>query len=388
MKTLVVSDNFPPKKGGSGRWFWEIYRRLPREQFVIAAGEAPDQEAFDRKHDLRVERVPLTLKSWGIKNWEGMSGYWSATTRLARLVRSERVGFVHCGRVLPEGVMALTLKWRFGVPYLCYVHGEDVTTARESREYVFLVRQVLRGASLLIANSRNTQRILCDEWAVPRERVQVLHPGVDSTRFVPASRDCAIRQAMGWGTRRVVLTVGRLQKRKGHDQMIRALRLLRDEFPELLYCIIGDGEERGELERLIRSEQVQEQVQLLGEADDARLIAAYQQCDLSILPNRQIGEDIEGFGMVLLEAQACGKPVIAGASGGTSEAVNAPLTGLVVPCETPEGIATAMAPLLRDEARRLAMGRAAREWAAGKFEWSALAVQAGSVFGSLARRAA
>ena len=92
--------------------------------------------------------------------------------------------------------------------------------------------------------------------------------------------------------------------------------------------------------------------------------------------------------MVLLEAQACGKPVIAGASGGTSEAVNAPHTGLVVPCETSEGIATAIAPLLRDESRREAMGRAAREWVAEKFDWSALAVQAGQVFDSLTRRAA
>jgi len=388
VKTLVVSDIFPPKTGGSGRWFWEIYRRLSRENFSIAAGEAPQQEAFDRTHDLNVTRLPLTLRNWGIRNWEGLCGYWSATNRLAKLVKSQGIGMIHCGRVLPEGVMALTLKWRLGVPYLCYVHGEDVTTARESREYVFLVRRVLQGASLLIANSRNTKRILCEEWSVPEDRVRVLHPGVDTSRFVPTARDAAARQQLGWGERRVVLTVGRLQKRKGHDQMIRAARLLKEEFSDLLYAVIGDGEERETLQALIQAEQVAGNVQLLGEADDARLIAAYQQCDLSILPNRQVGHDIEGFGMVLLEAQACGKPVIAGASGGTAEAMNAPFTGLVVPCETPESIAAAVAPLLRDDARRAEMGHAAREWVASNFDWSALAAQAEQVFQSLTRRAA
>jgi phosphatidylinositol alpha-1,6-mannosyltransferase len=388
MKTLVVSDVFPPKTGGSGRWFWEIYRRLPRDQFLIAAGEAPRQEEFDRTHDLRVTRVPLTLRHWGVRNWEGLTGYWSATNRLKKLVRSHGVGMVHCGRVLPEGVMALALRWRLGTPYLCYVHGEDVTTARESREYVFLVRRVLQGASLLVANSQNTKRILCDEWSLPDERVRVLHPGVDTSRFIPAPCDADVRQQLGWGDRRVVLTVGRLQKRKGHDQMIRAVRLLKDEFPDVLYAVIGDGEERAELQRLIQQEQVADHVQLIGEADDTRLIAAYQQCDLSILPNRQVGHDIEGFGMVLLEAQACGKPVIAGDSGGTSEAVNAPVTGLIIPCETPETIASAVAGLLRDEARRAQMGRAAREWVTANFEWSALAGQARQIFDSVARRAA
>jgi phosphatidylinositol alpha-1,6-mannosyltransferase len=139
---------------------------------------------------------------------------------------------------------------------------------------------------------------------------------------------------------------------------------------------------------LIQAEDVAGHVQLLGEADDQRLISAYQQCDLSILPNRQVGHDIEGFGMVLIEAQACGKPVIAGASGGTSEAVNAPQTGLVVPCETPESIAAAVASLLRDEPLRQAMGQAARQWVTARFDWPALADQAQQIFGSLARRAA
>jgi phosphatidylinositol alpha-1,6-mannosyltransferase len=162
--------------------------------------------------------------------------------------------------------------------------------------------------------------------------------------------------------------------------MIRAVRQLRDEFPDLLYVAIGDGEERSELERVIAAEGVRDNVQLVGETDDRRLIASYQQCDLFILPNRQVNQDIEGFGMVLLEAQACGKPVIAGASGGTSEAMHAPATGRVVPCETPEGIASVVAELFRDPKQRDSMGQTAREWVVANFDWSALATQAADMF--------
>jgi phosphatidylinositol alpha-1,6-mannosyltransferase len=223
---------------------------------------------------------------------------------------------------------------------------------------------------------------LCDEWHVPVDKVCVLHPGVDTSRFVPAPRNEVARKQLGWEGRRVVLTVGRLQKRKGHDQMIRAVRLLVAEFPDLLYSIIGDGDERAELERIVAEERLGKHVQLLGEADDQKLIAAYQQCDLFILPNRQVGQDIEGFGMVFLEAQACGRPVIAGASGGTAEAVNAPTTGRVIPCERPELIAPTVAELLRDQAQLDAMGRAGCEWVVANFDWSSLAQQAHELFAS------
>jgi phosphatidylinositol alpha-1,6-mannosyltransferase len=289
---------------------------------------------------------------------------------------------IHSARVLPEGVMALALKWQLGVPYICYVHGEDVATARDSREYVFLVRRVLQGARLLVANSHNTRRILCDEWNVPADRVTVLHPGVDTSRFVPAPRNIVIRQQLGWNDRPVILTVGRLQKRKGHDQMIRAVRLLKDTFPDILYVAIGDGEERCTLERLIQEEQVTSNVKLVGELDDRRLIECYQQCDLFILPNRQVGQDIEGFGMVLLEAQACGKPAIAGRSGGTSEAINAPATGRIIPCEHPDTIAKCVAEMLREPAQLNDMGRVGRNWVVANFDWRTLAVQAGALFDS------
>src|SRR5204863_9723304 len=111
-------------------------------------------------------------------------------------------------RALPEGVMALALKWWLGVPYVVYTHGEDVGTASTSRELSWLTQRVMRGARFIIANSRNTQELLCRHWNLPVERVRQLYPGVDTQRFVPAGRDGQIRAALGWGDRPVLLTVG------------------------------------------------------------------------------------------------------------------------------------------------------------------------------------
>jgi phosphatidylinositol alpha-1,6-mannosyltransferase len=380
MTMLLISEIFPPKNGGSGRWFFEIYRRLPRAGVRIAAGEDSCQDGFDQTHDLRLVRLPLSLPSWGVTSWRGLSGYWRAVAHLRRLVQAERVRQLHCGRCLPEGLMALALNLWQRIPYLCYAHGEELNYAHHSRELRWLMQRVFGGASLVVANSRNTERILREEWRLPEERVRLLHPGVDTARFVPAPPDADFRSAMGWQRRKVVLTVGRLQKRKGHDVMIQALAALRQNVPDILYAIAGDGEERDHLIRLAETHGLGDAVQFLGAVDDERLIRCYQQCDLFILPNRQVGQDIEGFGMVLLEAQACGKPVVAGASGGTAETMRIPETGRVICCDRPDGLIGPVTELLTDAGRRAEMGQAARRWVVEQFDWTPLSRRAAGLF--------
>jgi phosphatidylinositol alpha-1,6-mannosyltransferase len=380
MSILLVSEVFPPKVGGSGRWFWEIYRRLPRREVVIAAGEDPGQGQFDQTHDLRVVRVPLTLRQWGLRSLEGLHGYARALPRLRRLVKAERVRALHCGKCLPEGLMALALKLWYGLPYLCYCHGEEVNCASTSRELSWLIRRVLAGAERLIVNSQNTLRLLREEWDVAPQRLTLLHPGVDTAWFVPAPRDPKVRAELGWGDRPVVLTVGRLQKRKGQDQMIRAFPQILRTIPAALYVIVGDGEERAALQQLVHQQHLNSRVRFQGEVDDEGLRRCYQQCDLFVLPNRQVGKDIEGFGMVLLEAQACGRPVLAGASGGTSETMDAPHTGQVVSCDSPEPLAGAVAQLLADPDRRAGMAVRARQWVMEHFDWDQLSKQAARLF--------
>ena len=108
---------------------------------------------------------------------------------MRRIVRAEKITQVHCGRCLPEGLMGLALKLRYGIPYICYAHGEELNCASTSRELAWLIRRVLASAKLIIANSRNTESMLREQWGLGQERVALLHPGADMEWFVPAPRD-------------------------------------------------------------------------------------------------------------------------------------------------------------------------------------------------------
>jgi phosphatidylinositol alpha-1,6-mannosyltransferase len=155
---------------------------------------------------------------------------------------------------------------------------------------------------------------------------------------------------------------------------------IRKRVGNVLYAIVGEGEERPALERLVAGNGLSDHVQFLGEIDDAELVRCYQQCDLFVLPNRDIDGDVEGFGMVLVEAQACGKPVIGGASGGTADTMKIPETGRLVCCDEWEALAQVVSEVLCDAPLRAAMGEAARHWAVEQFSWDSLSRKAQELF--------
>jgi phosphatidylinositol alpha-1,6-mannosyltransferase len=375
-RILLITNVFPPRIGGSGRWLWELYRRMRGFDVSVAATGEPGAAAFDASSGMTIHRLPLDFPSWGVAHPHGALRYARAFRRLDGLAARERADAVHCGKCLPEGLLALLIKRRRGIPYVCYAHGEELTLALLSRELRWLTHRVLAGAALVVANTAHTRDILSTRFGVGPGRVVVLHPGVDTARFAPAPPDAAVRHRLGWQGRRVVLTVGALQKRKGQDMLIRALPAIRARCPDVLYVMIGDGRDRAYLERLIAEHGVGDLVRLRGVPPDEELIESYQQCDVFALPNREVESDIEGFGIVLIEAQACGKPVVAGTSGGTPEAVDAGRSGELVPSETPDRLATVVAALLDDPDRRSAMGRHGREWVVSRFDWGVLSQQA------------
>jgi phosphatidyl-myo-inositol dimannoside synthase len=377
---LVVSEVFPPIRGGSGRWLWELYRRFPRGSVHVATSETDGGVEFDQTHDLPVTRLPLRLPSWGVLSRKGGTAFFSALRALRKLVRQTKPSVLHCGKCLPEGFLAWTLRKWGGPPYWCYAHGEELTLARTSRELAWLTRRVLRGASGLVANSRHTRELLINDWGVHPDAVHVLHPGMNAAAFVPAEPDGAVRAELGWTGRRVVLTVGALQKRKGQDHLIRALPKLLERYPNLLYSIAGEGWERTYLDGIVAELGVGHAVQFRGTPKDDELVKCYQQCDLFALTNRQVGWDFEGFGIVLLEAQACGRPVLAGASGGTAETLDVGRTGFIADCSTPDRVAEAIRDALASPDRLESMGRLARDWVSSRFDWSALVPQAMTMF--------
>ena len=136
MTALLVTENFPPGIGGSSRWFWELYRRLPRADVVVAAGACAGDAEFDRTHDLRVARLPLSFRDRGVLSPPAGSPTAAPRVRCARSAGSRRCASLHCGRLLPEGWLALAC----GLPYGCYVHGEELISNRTSRQLTWMVR--------------------------------------------------------------------------------------------------------------------------------------------------------------------------------------------------------------------------------------------------------
>lgn len=353
-RILLFTENFPPIEGGSGRWFWELYRRLPAKHIVIVTSQIVDKDVstdnIDNLLDATIVRIPLTCREWGFKSLQGLTFYYRSLMTLKKLVKQYNIDEVHCGRVIHEGVTAWLLKCFTRTTYRCFIHGEDVETVATSREQSLLVRQVCKGATSLICNSENSQRLTQRLGFDNTKKCFVLHPGADVERFVIRSRDEAFRQKMGWQDRFVVLTVGRLQQRKGQDFLIQALPTILESLPNVLYVVIGSGECKLPLQQSAADLGLQDKIQFLSNLDDPTLIACYQQCDYFVLPNRTIGNDIEGFGMVLVEAQACGKPVIAGDSGGTAETMKIGVTGHIVDCSAVEGLAEQLIPLFKKPA--------------------------------------
>jgi phosphatidylinositol alpha-1,6-mannosyltransferase len=171
----------------------------------------------------------------------------------------------------------------------------------------------------------------------------------------------------------MLLSVGRLQRRKGHDLAIAAIDTLRHDLPGLRYVIVGDGEERGRLERMVADRDLGGHVTFRGAVPSGELPAYFSACDVFLLPNRIDQGDIEGFGIVFLEAAAAERPVIAGNTGGVPEAVADGFTGLLVSGTCVDELARAIRRMAGDKPLRLRFGRAGRERVLRSFSWGAAA---------------
>jgi len=367
-RALLVTELFPPAVGGSAVLFHGIYSRLA-DTDVLVLTDGPSQSGAPRVEGerLRVVTRPLATRRWGVADPKGLCGHLKLAWQLRRLI-PRRHGVVHCARALPEGVAAMFARLLGGAPYVCWTHGEDLASALTSRELTFLTRCVYRFASVALANSRNTATMLA-ELGVPDTKIHVVHPAVDADRFHPSVDGGAVRRRYAQRDDILLLSVGRLQRRKGHDVAIQAVAALRTRLPNLRYVIAGDGEERARLERLVVEHGVEDRVFFAGTVPSADLPAYYAACDVFLLPNRVDDGDIEGFGIVFLEAAATGKPVIGGNSGGVPEAVERNVTGLLIDGSNVDEVAAAIHELATSEERRSRMGLAGRVRAHGCFSW-------------------
>lgn len=371
---IVVSDLFPPAIGGSGELVANIYGRLAEAApvTVITNGPAPSDRAAVTAA-CRMKYVTARIGDWGLLRPRAFLHHVTQARRI-RSVAAHPAAVVHCARLLPEGTDASFACWRRRPRYACWAHGEELMIIRASRELRWAASQVVRGATLFFANSRNTAAVL-REFDVPADRIEVVHPGVDARRFSPGIAGAsALRARLAAPGEIVLLCVGRLQRRKGHDLVLQALA--RPGAPQAArFIIVGDGEERDRLQRMAAELGIAGRVTFTGAVAADELPAYFAAADVFVHPNRIEGKDFEGFGIVFLEAAAAGLPVIAGSTGGAPEAVADGETGLLVSGTDVDELERVLTRLAGDPALRQTLGSDGRARALRDFSWDRATAQ-------------
>jgi phosphatidyl-myo-inositol dimannoside synthase len=372
VRILVLTEHFLPAVGGSITWLVNTYSRYRPSDTILIAGQHAGAGGIDPALPFRVERTVMTMADWDPTLPSSLSRYLQISRYVYASCRRYSIHQIHCAKVLPEGLIALFLKLVKRVPYLLYAHGEEIQMGLTSRKFRWLIPKIYNAASGIIANSRNTQALLQNIGVHPA-KIHVIHPGVNHQLFHSGTRSAQmIREKYHLGDAPLLLTVGRLQRRKGHDMVIRALPRIKAKFPQAMYLIVGAGEEFAYLQALVEEMDVADSVIFAGCVADEELLGYYAACDVFIMPNREIDGDIEGFGMVYLEASAASKPVIGGRSGGTSDAILDRITGLRVDGTSVAQIADAVIALLSDSETSRIMGERGRLWVEQEFTWESI----------------
>jgi len=374
---LLITEKFPPRKGGSNLWFDEVYRRIGDKNTHIVTCDQPGARAFDVAHPNTVHRLKLD-RHWWLRP-ESLVIYTKLLAKSLVLAIQYQFDEVHAGRVLSEGLVGLIVARLKKLPLVIYAHGEEITTWRQPGKFR-MMRFTYRQADCVIANSDFTRNELL-KLGVKPNRIALISPGVDLKRFRPGLEVSDLRASLGLTKgQKLILSLGRLSRRKGFDQVIRSLPFLVDKGINAYYAIIGIGEDHGYLISVARDIGVSDRLHMLGHVSSDDLPRWFNAADVFAMPNRNINGDTEGFGMVFLEAAACGKPAVAGHAGGTGDAVADGMTGLRVDGGSLEEVATALARLLEDPGFAERLGSSGYARASKAFSWDVVAEKISAIF--------
>ncbi len=375
MRLLLVSQDFPPRRGGIETYCREVAARLSRvcEAVHVLCPAHPRSGRLDAQQPFTVHRV-------------GGGGNLLpvlAAPAIARLVVRHQIEVLFHAQWQTAGVGAL-LRKRGRVGRLAIaVHGKELLLSplhrapALQRAYDRGRRRVLEAADVLLPVSSFSRNLL--PTASLRERCITVPNGVDAGRFATGDGD-RFRRQWGLGDDALLLTVARLVSRKGIDRVIEALSTLRHELPGVRYVVVGRGPDKARLQRLAQGAGLAGRVHFLENVSDDELPDAYAAADAFVLAARDEPQSVEGFGLVLLEAGAAGKPVVATAAGGMADAVVHERTGLLVPPEAPGALAAALRRVLTDGDFGASLGRGGQLHATGEGSWD---TAAGRIYAAL-----
>ena len=376
MRILVITNDLPPRVGGIQYYVDQLARGLAAsgDEVVMYGSTFDGAAAWDAAAPFRVVRddTSTLLPTPGVLR------------RSIGMVRDLQADVVLFGAAVPLGWMGPSILRRTGVPYVAFTHGLEVSAVRMPGGGLPL-RAIGRRAGAVTFVSR-----WCRDQLRPAlgdgPRYELLPPAVDAHEFHPGVGGDEVRDRYGLGDRPVVVCVSRLVERKGQDQLIRALPELRRRVPDTALLVVGGGPHRGGLESLARDRGVAAHVTFTGVVPEAELPAHFAAGDVFAMPcrERRRGLEVEAFGIVFIQAQAVGVPVVAGDIGGVPDAVGEADTGLLVDGEDLAAVTDAVVSLLKDPDRSAAMGAAGARRVVDGFTWPTRTAQLRTLLAAVA----
>jgi phosphatidylinositol alpha-1,6-mannosyltransferase len=365
-RTLVVTNDYPPRPGGIQAFVHELASRQPAGEIVVYAPAWKRAAGFDAALGYPVIRHPTSL----------MLPTADVANRAADIARADGCDTVWFGAAAPLGLLAPRLRRDANIiRTVASTHGHEVGWARTPGLRKVL-RQIGNRNDLVTYLGGYTRSVLAPVLGT-RPRLEQLASGVDPAVFRPGSGGDEVRARLEIGDRPVVVCVSRLVPRKGQDVLVRALPAIRARVPGTVLLLVGGGPYRPTIERLARENDVADAVICTGSVPWEDLPAHYDAGDVFAMPcrTRAGGLDVEGLGIVFLEAAACGLPVVAGNSGGAPDALLPGETGELVRGADVDAVGRAVAGLLEDRERAKRLGARGREWVSEQWHWDAIAVR-------------
>lgn len=364
MNIIFVAADFPPSLGGIQAYVSNLATELTRYDVGVhvIALDQPEAADWDARRPYPVTRISANSK-WQI--WQGMK---------TAALEHDGADVIIAAKWFPEGPAAIQAARRLDVP--AALLGYDREFALHGLNVVKLAMQkwVLRSMDACLVATQYSLREMMS-MSVPREKIYVLGGAVDIEHFSPDPQGAQmLRDSLGLHDRRVISTVSRLARHKGHIYVLQALQRLRGEMPDLQYVIVGEGPHGEDLRRHVEALGLEETVTFTGRVPYDELPAYYTMSDVMVMPSFEIpGEPTEGFGLTYLEAGACETPVIGTLTGGIPEAIDHGISGLLVPPKDTDALTGALRRVLSDPDYARDLGKAGRKRALRSFTWDLVA---------------
>ncbi len=385
MKICILNYEFPPLGGGGGIGCYELSKELVKmgnEVIVITTGYN-NLPSFEIKDGITIYRVDCFRRDLEVASFHSMGLFLPKTMRLlTNLIKKHEIDIINAHFALPSAVPGIFVRKITKVPIVVTLIGGDIYDPTK-RKHLFrrfgfnpIVRFVLKHADTLTSISEDIKSRSIELGA--RKDITVIPYGVNTDLFNPKKRNNTIIKKFGGKNSKMILSVGRLIKRKGYQYLIRAIPKVLIDFPNSIFAIVGEGPERHPLTKLIEKLKIDDRVLFLGNIPNTNLPELYASSDLFVLPSIH-----EGLGIVYLEAMASGVPIITTNSGGMRDLIIDKQTGILIKSRKSEEIANTIISLLNDDKLANYLENHGRKLVERKYSWRQTAVKYMRVYQSV-----